>query len=72
MLQTMGPSTGVMIDRTPKCHYKITSEEFEHSWTLAKNPFHQILLEEKSGKEKFLASVRGHARISCFTSNEPG
>jgi hypothetical protein len=58
MLQTMGQSMGVMIDRTPKCHCEIAGEGIEYSWALAKNHFHQILLEENRGKEKFLASVR--------------
>jgi hypothetical protein len=57
MLQTMGQSMGVMIDRTPNCHCEITGEGIEYSWALAKNHFRQILLEEKRGKEKFLAIV---------------
>ncbi len=58
MLQTMGQSMGVMIDRTLKCHCEIASEGIEYSWALAKNHFCQILLEEKRGKENFLVSVR--------------
>ncbi len=54
MLQTMGQSMGVRIDRTPKCHCEIASEGIEYSWALAKKHFRQILLEEKRGKEKFL------------------
>jgi hypothetical protein len=51
MLQMMGQSMGVMIDRTPKCHY----EGIKYSW--AKHHFRQILLEEKEVRKRFLQKL---------------
>ena len=48
MLQAMGRSMGVIVDRSPKCHPKLAGEGVEYSWGCAKN----------KKKENFLISVR--------------
>jgi hypothetical protein len=58
MLQSMGRSMGVIVDRTPKCHPELAGEGIEYSWGCAKNRYRQLPLVEKKKKEKFVGSVR--------------
>jgi hypothetical protein len=58
MLQSMGRSLGVLIDRTPKCHPELAGEGIEYSWGCAKNFYRRLPLDEKRRKEKFMGSVR--------------
>ncbi len=57
MLQAMGCSLGVLVDRTPKCHPELAGEGIEYSWGCAKNYYRRLPLEEKR-KKKFMGSVR--------------
>jgi hypothetical protein len=58
MLQSMGQSLGVLINRTPKCHPELTGEGIEYAWGCAKNYYQRLPLDEKRRKEKFMGSVR--------------
>ena len=58
MLQAMGRSMGVIINRSPKCHPKLAGEGVEYSWGCAKNAYHHLALREKKKKDNFLISVR--------------
>jgi len=39
MLQSIGQSLGVVVDRTPKCHCWIAGEGIVYSWGLEKNNY---------------------------------
>jgi hypothetical protein len=58
MLQSVISSSGIEIDRSPKCHCKIAEEGIGYSWGCVKNFYCRLLLEDKRGKEKFLNGVR--------------
>jgi hypothetical protein len=53
MLQSMGHSLGVLINRTPKCHPELAGEVIEYSWGCTKNFYQRLPLDEKRRKEKF-------------------
>jgi hypothetical protein len=58
LLQYMGATMGVKVDRTPKCHCELAGEGVEYSWGCAKNTYRRIALKHKRGKENFRKAVR--------------
>ena len=58
LLQSMGRSMGILVDRMPKCHCELAGEGIEYSWGCSKNSYHRTLLSQKRGKENFRAVVR--------------
>ena len=58
LLQTMGHSTGILIDRTPKCHCELAGKGIEYSWGCSKNVYHHLPVTEKRTKKNFQGLVR--------------
>ena len=58
LLQSMGSSMGVVIDRTPKCHCEFAGEGIEYSWGCSKNEYRMKPINEKRKKEQFRDTVR--------------
>jgi hypothetical protein len=58
MLQSMGHSLGVLINRTPKCQPELAGEGIKYLWGCTKNFYQRLPLDEKRRKEKFMRSVR--------------
>jgi hypothetical protein len=58
LLQSMGRSMGVVIDRTPKCHCEFAGEGIEYSWGCSKNEYRMKPINEKRKKEQFRDTVR--------------
>ena len=58
LLQSMGRSMGVMVDRTPKCHCELAGEGIKYSWGCSKNQYRRTPIAEKRGKEGFIKTVR--------------
>jgi hypothetical protein len=49
---------GVIVDCTPKCHYKLAREGIEYSWGGTKNCYWTLHIRLKKSKELFKESVR--------------
>jgi hypothetical protein len=64
LLQLMGCQMGAMIDRTPKCHPKISSEGIEYSWACLKNKYWLLPLGERRSRDKFKECIK-----TCLLNN---
>ena len=58
LLQSIGCSMGVIIDRTPKCHCEFAGEGIEYSWGCSKNEYRGKPINAKRKKEQFRDTVR--------------
>jgi len=68
MLQSIGSTLGVSIDRTPKCHCKLAGKGIEYSWGCAKNAYRLMPLSIKRKKETFWETVKKCLRHDVLTT----
>jgi hypothetical protein len=57
LLQHMGKTMGVVVDRSPKCHAEIAGEGIEYSWGCAKNHYRRVLLDKKGEETIFYGQL---------------
>jgi hypothetical protein len=57
LLQYHGRQIGGKVDRTPKCHPKMTGKVVEYDWACRKNVYHGLPLKDKRTKAKFREPV---------------
>ena len=57
MLQHVGESLDVIIDRTPICHPEMAGEGIEYSWDIAKTIYRIMPYKLKKTKKSFLECV---------------
>ncbi len=72
MLQSIGSTLGVTIDRTPKCHCKLAGEGIEYSWGCTKNAFWLMPLSTKRKKETSWETVRKCLMQDVLTTERVG
>jgi hypothetical protein len=66
LLQTRERKMGILVDRTPKCHWKLVGEGIEYSWGCIKFFYRFLPLKEKKSKETLKPSMR---KSLCNTNN---
>jgi hypothetical protein len=59
----------VKVDRTPKCHCKLSGEGIKYSWGCAKNFYQQQPISEKRKKENFWNTVRTCISVDVLSFN---
>ena len=58
LLQYHGRMSGVVVDRTPKCHPELAGEGIEYCWGCAKGYYRRLPISKKRGKVNFKAAVK--------------